>query len=100
MHVDIVNFETIYIVDSKCLFDGIENQVVIENDLILTFDLALVKYIEKLGGSALYLDHLRDAKYMHQENHNIYKFFENCIKIKMGWICLIIWGVILAFHFV
>lgn len=84
MHVEIVNFEKIYIVDSKCLFDGIENQVVIENDLILTFDLALVKYIEELGGSALYLDHLRDAQYMHQENHNIYKFFESWHKDKNG----------------
>lgn len=84
MHADIVNFEKIYIVDSKNLFNGIENQVVVEKDLVLTFDLALVKYIEGVGGRALYLDHLRDSHYMHQENHNIYDFFENWHKDKDG----------------
>ncbi|EOX4283948.1 hypothetical protein ACPF4P_003235 [Vibrio cholerae] len=84
MHADIVNFEKIYIVDSKSLFNGIENQIVVEKDLVLTFDLALVKHIEWIGGSAFYIDHLRDADYMHQENHNIYDFFENWHKDKNG----------------
>lgn len=84
MHKDIANFDKIYIVDSKLLFDGIKNLVSIEKDLVLTFDLALVKFIEGLGGTAFYLDHLCDSHYMHQENHNIYNFFENWHKDKNG----------------
>ncbi len=81
---DFRNYMNIYIVDSKCLFESIEHQVSIENDLVLTFDFSLVKYIGDRGGVAKYIDHLRESDYMQKENHNIYDFFKNWHKDKDG----------------
>ncbi|MFB9213651.1 hypothetical protein [Vibrio sinaloensis] len=82
--VNVDNFDCIYIVDSKYLFEGVENQVSFENDLILTFDFALMKYIEGVGGKSLYLDKLQEPNYMHKENHNIYGFFKDWHKDENG----------------
>ncbi len=44
-------------------------------DLVLTYDLALQRAIERIGGQALYLDHLVDAQVMQHYNFETYRFF-------------------------
>jgi len=70
-------FENIFIIDSKVLFET--NQLIfnLQNDLFLTYDFALKKHIEDLGGSVEYLDHLVDVDIMQENNYLIYKFFKN-----------------------
>lgn len=70
-------FENIFIIDSKVLFD--ESQLVfdLQNDLFLTYDFALKKHIEDLGGNVEYLDHLVDANTLQENNYLIYKFFKD-----------------------
>jgi len=70
-------FENIFIIDSKVLFEGSRLVFNLQNDLFLTYDFALKKHIEDLGGNVKYLDHLVDADTMQENNYLIYKFFKN-----------------------
>jgi len=70
-------FENIFIIDSKILFES--NQLVfnLQNDLFLTYDFALKKHIEDLGGNVEYLDHIVDLETLEANNYLIYKFFKD-----------------------
>jgi len=46
-------------------------------DLVLTYDLSLLKHIESIGGTAFYIDHLIDNARMQKNNFLIYKFFQH-----------------------
>ncbi|MFW2612227.1 hypothetical protein [Aliarcobacter butzleri] len=70
-------FQNIFIIDSKILFESNSISFDVENDLILTYDFALKKYISDLGGNAEYLDHVVDVDTMQENNYLIYKFFKN-----------------------
>ena len=53
-----------------------------ESDLVLTFDLALVKEVHAQGGAAAYLDHLVSQDTMERHNIETYHFFENWYRDK------------------
>ncbi len=69
------NYNNIFIVDSKAYFDAMALYCDVQNDLVLTYDFALKKYVEDLGGNVQYLDHLVDIDKMQDNNYLIYKFF-------------------------
>ncbi len=71
------NYENIFIIDSKALFESYKVIFDIKNDLFLTYDFALKKYIIDLGGNAEYLDHIVGVKTMEDNNYLIYKFFKD-----------------------
>ena len=70
-------FENIFIIDSKVLFDSSRIVFNLQKDLFLTYDFALKKHIEDLGGNVDYLDHLVDADTMQANNYLIYNFFKD-----------------------
>lgn len=66
----------IYIVDNMSMWeklsvDGYHQSI----DLVLTFDLELYKYIDRIGGNIGYTDHLVDAGSMEFNNHRAYDYF-------------------------
>lgn len=71
------NYNNIFIIDSKILFDSNILIFDIQNDLFLTFDFALKKYITDLGGNTEYLDHLVETNILQDNNYLIYEFFKN-----------------------
>lgn len=71
------NYENIFIIDSKALFESYKVIFDIKNDLFLTYDFALKKYIIDLGGNAEYLDHVVGVKTMEDNNYLIYNFFKD-----------------------
>lgn len=46
-------------------------------DLVLTYDFALRKQIEEVGGTAFYVDHLCEPEFMQQNNFLTYDFFRD-----------------------
>ncbi|SON50965.1 hypothetical protein [Vibrio tapetis] len=69
------NYRHVYICDALSSWLNISNEYDSDLDLVLTFDFALVKYLD--SKNAMYIDHLIDNKVMESENHNIYRFFES-----------------------
>jgi len=46
-------------------------------DLVLTYDFALRKQIEEVGGTVFYVDHLCEPSFMQENNFLTYKFFRD-----------------------
>lgn len=46
-------------------------------DLVLTYDFALKREVETMGGKACYVDHIVDPREMQQNNFLAYEFFRN-----------------------
>jgi len=71
------NYRNIYIVDSMHEWDEKNLQYDLENDLVLTYDFELKKYISDNGGCSLFVDHLVSQSKMQKNNFLIYEFFKN-----------------------
>ncbi len=70
-------YRHIYIVDSQEWWHVIEEDVNRDKDLILTFDLGLVKFLEEHKIDVFYLDHLIHPDVLEANNYIIYDFFKN-----------------------
>ena len=77
-------YRNIFIVDSIHLWsiDNVKYSPL--DDLVLTYDLELYKYIEQLGGDIFYLDHIVSKNRMHDNNFLVYKFFQKWHLDKSG----------------
>jgi hypothetical protein len=76
MQLEYRTYRHIFIIDSIQYYNkDIENKYTIEEDLILTFDLNLYKYIQNLGGKVEYLDHIVNDDILENYNYIIYDFF-------------------------
>lgn len=71
------NFRNIYIVESRVSWPAFNENFDPLQDLVLTYDFALRKQIEDLGGAAFYVDNLCDPKLMQENNFLIYDFFRD-----------------------
>ena len=69
-------YRNIFIVDSKSIWNKKFNSYSHINDVVLTYDLGLYKYISSLGGDVFFTDHLVDENIMQKNNFLAYKFFE------------------------
>ena len=68
-------YRRIFIADSRDWFANSRTQYDPGSDLVLTYDFALRREIEALGGTAFYLDQLIDPDVMQENNFRIYRFF-------------------------
>lgn len=78
MENDIVfneSYRNIYIVDTFDMWADFSSSYNYEDDLVLTYDLALKLHIEQNFGDVFYIDHLVCQKEMHENNFAIYDFF-------------------------
>ena len=75
--MDIAGFkyESVYVLDSRAWFEEVRDEYDVDTDLVLTYDFALKKEIEEVGGRAAYLDHLIPPEIMQENNFRIYDFF-------------------------
>lgn len=71
------SYINIFIVDDKTQFEQIESSYNIKNDLLLTYDFALKKYIIDLGGDAEFIDHIISNEELQKDNYLVYEFFKN-----------------------
>jgi hypothetical protein len=69
-------FRKIIIADSRNLFSVNNHSYEPLTDLVLTFDFGLKKDVEKIGGIALYLDHLCDQEMMQENNYLMHQFYK------------------------
>lgn len=82
---DITNkFRTIFIIDNRNYWALCRNDFDATRDLVLTYDFALVREINQLGGSSFYIDNLVNASEMDKNNYLIYNYFKNWHKRKDG----------------
>jgi hypothetical protein len=72
-----IQFRKIIIADSRNLFSVDNHSYEPLTDLVLTFDFALKKDVEKIGGIALYLDHLCSQDMMQENNFLMYQFYKD-----------------------
>jgi len=71
------DYRYIFIVDSMSVWSDYKTDYKLKEDLLLTYDFELKKYIVESGGEALFLDHLVEADTMQQNNFLAYQFFTN-----------------------
>lgn len=67
----------ILIVESRLWLKSLDEVYNISSDIILTFDFALKKHIEDLGGEAYYIDNLCCKKEMQKNNYKASEFFKS-----------------------
>ena len=65
----------IFIVESLASWPYFHDRYDSSLDIVLTYDFALRKQIENIGGKAFYVDHLCDPDYMQVNNFLTYSFF-------------------------
>ena len=70
-------FRKIFIVESRTTWSAFGPLFDPTQDLVLTYDFALRKQIEELGGAALYVDHLCEQSLMQENNFLMYRFFRD-----------------------
>jgi hypothetical protein len=70
-------YRNILILESRAWWASCREQFDPALDLVLTYDLALKKEVELLGGLASYIDHLVDKPLMQENNFLAYKFFRD-----------------------
>jgi hypothetical protein len=68
-------YRNIFIIDSIQYWDNNKKLYNLKEDLVLTYDLGLQKYIHSLGGEVYFIDHLIDTKRMQENNYILYEFF-------------------------
>lgn len=81
MQMRFINTKKVYrkvlILESRAWWGSCKNQFDFERDVVLTYDFALKKEVEILGGEAYYIDHLVDKELMQENNFLAYKFFRD-----------------------
>ena len=78
------NYRKVFILDSRDWFTTCREFFDPVTDLVLTYDLALRREIEALGGDAFYVDHLVDNSVMDQNNFLVYRFYQNNTLFKVS----------------
>jgi hypothetical protein len=74
----------IYILESRSWLKSIEDTCDISSDIFLTFDFAVKRHIESLGGQAGYVDQLCDPSEMQANNFRAAEFFKKWHYDKSG----------------
>jgi hypothetical protein len=70
-------FRHIFIVQNRSYWKTCPYPYDTAQDLVLSFDFAMVREVTKLGGAAAYLDHLVQSDLMESYNHETYHFLAN-----------------------
>ena len=70
-------YGNILVLESRVWWAPCRGQFDPARDLVLTYDLALKKEVNLLGGVAFYIDHLVDKQRMQENNFLAYKFFRD-----------------------
>lgn len=70
-------YRHILILESRAWWGSCREQFEPSSDLVLTYDFALKREVELMGGQALYIDHLVDQQVMQENNFLIYRFFKD-----------------------
>lgn len=68
-------YRHILILDSRAWWENCKPDFDPLQDVVLTYDLGLLREVERLGGQAFYVDHLVDSSVMQENNFLIYRFF-------------------------
>jgi hypothetical protein len=71
------SFRNILIVESRGSWEGFQACFDPTQDLVLTYDFALRKQVEEVGGTVFYVDHLCDPSFMQENNFLTYDFFRD-----------------------
>lgn len=71
------SFRYVFIVESRDRWSTVQPDYDPAQDLVLTYDFALRRYVEDLGGTAHYVDHLCDQSLMQENNFLMYRFFRD-----------------------
>jgi hypothetical protein len=67
-------YRNIFVLDSRAWFVSCRERYDPSRDLVLTYDFALKREIEAMGGACAYVDHLLSAERMHRNNFLAYEF--------------------------
>lgn len=70
-------YRNVLILESRAWWASCRDQFDPAQDLVLTYDFALKKEVDLLGGVAFYIDHLVDKQRMQENNFLAYKFFRD-----------------------
>ncbi len=70
-------YRNIFVVESRSSWAAFQAIFDPELDLVLTYDFALRKQIEEVGGTVLYVDHLCEPSFMQENNFLTYDFFRD-----------------------
>ena len=70
-------YRQVLILESRRWWTGWQSRFDPARDLVLTYDLALMRDVRDLGGEAHFLDHLCDQQVMQENNFLIYRFFRD-----------------------
>jgi hypothetical protein len=70
-----IRYENVLILESRDWWEACRATFRPDADLVLTYDMGLLRDIRALGGRAFYVDHLVDNVTMHENNFLIYDFF-------------------------
>ena len=68
-------FRYVFVVESRDRWPTVQLDYDPAQDLVLTYDFALRRYVEELGGTAHYVDHLCEQSLMQENNFLMYQFF-------------------------
>jgi hypothetical protein len=68
-------YRNIFVVESRSSWAAFQAIFDPELDLVLTYDFALRKQIEEVGGTVFYVDHLCEPSFMQENNFLTYNFF-------------------------
>ncbi len=70
-------YRHILILESRDWWPSRRDQFDPAHDLVLTYDFGLLQEVERLGGQALYIDHLLSQAVMQENNFLAYRFFRD-----------------------
>lgn len=70
-------YRNLFILDSRLWWEGCKDQYDPDQDVVLTYDLALNRQLVALGGSVYYLDHLVDKDSMQANNFSTANYLKN-----------------------
>lgn len=77
IRIPIKNYRNIFIVQNRDFWDCCPYSYVVKEDLVLSFDFAVVRSIMAGGGNAQYIDHLIQPEPAEFYNHKTYEFFNS-----------------------
>lgn len=72
-----IRYENVLILESRDWWEGCRESFRPDADLVLTYDMGLLRDIHALGGRAFYVDHLVNNAMMQENNFLIYEYFRN-----------------------
>lgn len=77
IHLPDRNYRYVFLVQNRNFWRKTPYSFDKEQDLVLTFDFALVREVTAQGGTAAYLDHLVETETMERYNYETYHFFSD-----------------------